>query len=441
MYKIYKVFLVFLCAFCASFSTVFAQDLGSQAVIRKVVSQQQSEFKVAVRSAFVEYLTMMSGNSAVSELPQVAQLMAQPDKFLLEFRYEPLAESDLEIVSEFEQSKQAKWRLRLRFDHKAVESALFNAGAPIWPMPRPDLMVWVAYESQDGLRRVLTSNEVTPEKYKSSLTYQARGRGINLKFPVYDDEDRELLSTSALWGLFQEEIKQASLAYQLKNSLAARIFPSSEETWQFDAVMNMPNASVPYQGTAESEAQALSLVLNNAMNIMAEHYALQVDPNDQREVLLDVASVSKYDQLHYMMADLSSILMVKDVIPVSLNGNDVQLKLKILGDEQLLQVVLSNKDYLLELIKVDDQVPDVSTEPVPADNVAVGEVETESEIKSEQIVNLYYQYQSEQLHLKEQDGAEVYNASDAQFLDGESSDSEAAEEIPSEGESEFLIEG
>lgn len=428
MCKIYKVFLVFLCAFCASFSTAIAQELGSQAIIRKVVSQQQDEFKVAVRGAFSEYLTMMSGNSAVSELPQVASLMAQPEKFLLEFRYEPLAESDLEIVSEFEQSKQAKWRLRLRFDHKAVETALFNVGAPIWPMPRPDLMVWIAYESEEGLRRVLTSNEVTPEGYKSTLMYQARRRGVGLKFPVYDDEDRELLSTSALWGLFQEDIKQVSLAYQLKNSVAARVFPSAEDTWQFDAVMTMPTAFVPFHGMAESEAQAITQVLNNAMNIMAEHYALQVDPNDQREVILDVASVPEYDQLHYMMADLSSLLMVKDVIPVSLNGNDVQLKLSILGDEQLLQVVLSSKDYLQELVKVDDDVELSNDETVIQDSDVAQNVDV-----PDPITNLYYQYLGQQ-HIQET--ASPFTHSESPSIEADTL--EGNDTLPNE--SELLIE-
>ncbi|WP_284382062.1 DUF2066 domain-containing protein [Litoribrevibacter albus] len=375
MYQILKGFFVFLCAFFASVSIAFGQDVGSNTIIRKVVSQQQDEFRASVKDAFIEYLTIMSGNSRVSELPQVAPMVAQADKFLLEFRYEPLADADLEIVSEFEQSQQAKWRLKLQFDHKAVETSLFKAGAPIWPLPRPGLMVWVAHESELGLRGVITQEDAEP--LKSQLEGIASGRGIHLTFPVFDEKDQNVLSASALWGFFQEDIELATSRYQLKNSVAVRIYPETEGVWQYSGLMISPNGALPFAGSAESLDMAASNAVSDAINLMSETYSIQVDPNDQRDVVLNVAAVTNYDQLHYLMADINQILMVQDVRPLSLRRNDIQLKLKILGDEQLLKLMLANKPYLLETIKVDDQ-PVVTSDRFTNEREQISPVTTES---------------------------------------------------------------
>lgn len=433
MYQILKTFLVLFFGLVASLTPVLGQELGTQTIIRKVVSQNKDEFNASVRSGFSEYLTIMSGNSRVSEFPQVAPLIAQADKFLLEFRYVPLAESDLEIVSEFEQSQQAKWRLKLRFDHKAVELAMFNAGAPIWPLPRPQLMVWLAQESDLGLRTLVTSQGEDSDAQREILKRVAHGRGIELTFPEFDDKDQRVLSASALWGLFQEDIALATEQYQLKNSVAVRIYPSVDDTWQFNGLVMMPGATQEFTGVAASHEEAVAQVMNEAINQMANHYAIQVDPDDQRHLILNVAGVKHYDQLHQMMVDINNLLVVKDVTPMSLKGNDVRLSLKILGDQQLLTLMLANKPYLAEIIKMDNALvppglpepveetvtPGIGTEDVNLtsgevgqtvkgeDGMAVGTTAASVTLQSKDVapvaliadaeasktVNLYYQYQ------------------------------------------------
>ena len=413
MYQILKAFLLVFCSLLMPISSAFSAELGSEPIIRKVVSQDQKEFKVVVRDAFSQYLTLMSGNSAVAELPKVASLVTQADKYLLEFRYEPLAENDLEIVSEFEQNEQAKWRLKLQFDYKAVETALFNLGAPIWQAPRPDLMVWFAYESDDGLRTVLTSNEQLPGDYQSTLASVAQTRGVKLKFPVYDDEDRQVLSESALWGLFGEEVKQASSMYQLKNSLVVRVYPQLDQSWQYEGLLVLPNGFLPISGSVENRDLAIKSAISSAIDLMADNYSLQVNPDDQRQVRIAISDVTHYDDYHYLQNDLNSFLMVKRVVPESLKGNDVQLLLDIVGSVELLQLTLVNMPQLEEVIEIAPVAPVIqesqitgvggkglttegaSAEEQPAEELTTEEASKAPEVQ-EEIQVLTYKYRIKQ---------------------------------------------
>ncbi|GAA3913144.1 DUF2066 domain-containing protein [Litoribacillus peritrichatus] len=315
-------------------------------IVRKVVSQNQTEFKAAVQSAFRQYLVHMSGHGSTPDLPQVQSLLVKPEKYLLEFRYEPLAEEELEIGSEFVQTKQAKWLLKLRFDYKAVESALFNVGAPIWQTPRPDLMVWLAYESEDGLRQVITSNE--PDALQSVLGGVASTRGLVIKLPLYDDEDREVLPESALWGLFEEELKQVSQSYNESNSIALRVYPISASEWQYDTRLLMPDSSVTSSGVAADKVSAIQAALLDAMDKMADRYALQVDPTQSETVLFRLSGVNTFDQLQGLMAELNKVLMIKNVVPKAARGNEIWLELTIVGNKELLQLTLANFDQLAE---------------------------------------------------------------------------------------------
>ncbi len=353
MFQIYKKFFVVFSVLFMSVSTCFAQEFGSKSIARKVTSQNQAVFQQAVQDAFRQYLVYMSGHGKTPDLPQVKELLVKPEKYLLEFRYEPLAEDEIEIVSEYEQSKQAKWLLKLSFDYKAVESALFNVGAPIWQSPRPDLLVWLAYESEDGLRQVVSSNE--ENELKSSLRSVAAARGLILKLPIYDMEDRSVLSESALWGLFEEDIKAASKSYNESNSVAMRVFPLSADEWQYESRLIMHDNVMALNGTALSKELATKKALLQAMNIMADQYALQVDPNERQNVVIDISDIQKYNQLHALMSDLSRILMIKNVVPVSLKGNDIRLNLTIVGSRDLLKLTLLNLKMLEQKIHIDNE--------------------------------------------------------------------------------------
>jgi hypothetical protein len=408
MYQIFKAFFVFLGVFWLPVSPVFSADLGDFPLIREVKSQNASEFKQAVKSAFSEYLTVLSGNSRAYELSQVKPLIRQADKFLLEFRYEPLSENTNQIVSEYDGAEQAKWKLKLNFDYKAVETALFNSGAPIWQMPRPDILLWVAEESTEGLRQI-RNNSSEEDSELLNMMSAAQKRGVKVEAASYDDNTQRVLSESSLWGLFAEDIKRASAQLGKQHSLAIRVYPKVEGGWRYDALLVLPGHQQSFAGETENQPQptdarimsidapplsteraavfedrSKTVLLKQAMSQAIDHlafvYALQVNPNIINKALITVSDVESYNALHHLLADLNNKLIVKDVVPRALKGDQLQLLISYVGNFSILNRALLEIPYLEEIIKVkealtpslesaqlESNMPDeqVSKEPIP----------------------------------------------------------------------------
>jgi len=231
---------------------------------------------------------------------------------------------------------------------------------------------------------------------------------VKLKFPVYDDEDRQILSESALWGLFGEEVKQASSMYQLKNSLVVRVYPQLDQSWQYEGLLVVPNGFLPISGTVESRDLAIKSAISSAIDLMADNYSLQVNPDDQRQVRIAISEVPNYDDYHYLQNDLNSFLMVKRVVPESLKGNDVQLLLDIVGSVELLQLTLVNMPQLEEVIEIapiepvvsETQVTETSVEGLSTDGAPTegqsAEEESNASTVEEEIQVLSYKYRIKQ---------------------------------------------
>ncbi len=110
--------------------------------------------------------------------------------------------------------------LELRFDGDALRSALREAEIAVWDARRAPLLTWLAVEA-DGRRTLLQPGEAGDRaELLGRLREGAEARGLALRFPALDLEDRRALGFVDIWGGFDREIREASARYRGSTVLA-----------------------------------------------------------------------------------------------------------------------------------------------------------------------------------------------------------------------------
>jgi len=123
--------------------------------------------------------------------------------------------------------EKEKW-FWVRFNQKAVNDLLKNAQIPIWGKIRPKTLIWFSQEVKG--KRYLQSQHDQPGIY-NIFKQQADKRGISLSFPFMDLQDQSSISTTDIWGNFNDAILLASRRYQAQSTLTSRLFKEPSGLW------------------------------------------------------------------------------------------------------------------------------------------------------------------------------------------------------------------
>lgn len=179
----------------------------------------------------------------------------------------------------------AAGRLWVSFDGVALADELRNAGIPVWGSDRPLTLVWLAIETVDGERRILSRQaaqqraplpvRVTPPlvdpaetgepaaaptfDFNAALELAAKARGIPLLLPLYDERDQAAVTDSDVWGGFDEVLLAASRRYGVDSVLVGRASERQPErirwTWLFAG--DSTNFNGPAATAVERVSQSL----------------------------------------------------------------------------------------------------------------------------------------------------------------------------------------
>ena len=141
-------------------------------------SQAQADQRLAARSALREMLTRMTGLRNVPLSQPIVRALDSPEMYYVGYRF-------IQVRDDGEQ------RLQVNFEPESIQELVSEASLPIWSADRPRVLAWLAVR-EDGRIRVLDSNSDHP--LAISLRQRSRQRGVPLRLPLMDLEDRELIS-------------------------------------------------------------------------------------------------------------------------------------------------------------------------------------------------------------------------------------------------------
>ncbi|MEC7823037.1 MAG: DUF2066 domain-containing protein [Pseudomonadota bacterium] len=163
--------------------------------------------RAATREALSQLLVKLTGQGDISGYQALQAIRDDANRYLRAYRYTE-ENGQLYFVAEF--------------DRKQLESVLIRERLPIWGDRRPDALLWLAVENEQGERRIIDDGQTND--YTITARLQADVRGVPLTLPLMDLDDALRINAYDVWGLFPRQLNQAAARYNVDFVLGARVY-------------------------------------------------------------------------------------------------------------------------------------------------------------------------------------------------------------------------
>ena len=166
-----------------------------------VVEGRTATARLAVSGeALAEVLSRVSGLAHVPRNDRVRDALDRPEAYYNRFVF-------------LENGK-----LRIQFTPGAILELMDEARLPVWSANRPQAILWLVVES-GGRRRIVDGQH----PLAATLSERARQRGLILKLPLMDLEDRQRVRPAVVRGRLYASLEEASKRYGADVILAGQV--------------------------------------------------------------------------------------------------------------------------------------------------------------------------------------------------------------------------
>ncbi|WP_406663472.1 DUF2066 domain-containing protein [Gallaecimonas sp. GXIMD1310] len=313
--------ILFFCLLSVSGVLSAQQVTGLYRAQVAVSSQNSSDRLAAIKTAMAQTLIKVTGMEKAPQSQALADIMADPEPFLLSYRYEQAADG---------------LQLYALFDSKPLKNAIWQQGMPVWGEDRPTTLFWIA--SDDNGHRDIISDASMPTLAKA-VTDEGKRRALPLLLPLWDLDDKVKLDVLDVWGHFSEPVDNASARYQAEQIVTARLSAADngqfQVDWQLDGGLNQSGSS-----TGDSAATALTAMVDDVTDALAEQLAVKGQVAEQR-TLLTLHRVARADDYLRALDELKSLPVVADAQVTAVAEQSVTFSLKLRGSPAQLTKALS----------------------------------------------------------------------------------------------------
>lgn len=317
------------------------------AVIVKVTGDRRWLETAAVEQALQNAESYVEAISyAVETVPVVREASAEdPDEEAEQTTEQLDADQETEQPAPAQPLTRQQRYVEVDFSSRLIDRLLTNANIPVWNSNRPSVLVWMALQTPEGDRSLLTA-DINQDIIDSIQEFAAR-RGLPVIFPVLDFEDRRNLSEDMVWTLDEEAILRASARYDADSVLTGRLhFTASGELvglWQF---LFQDRAEV-FDGFDTDLQAYLHAPLDRITTQLASYFAIVPEAEDIQSVRLQVDGVGDLQDYSSLIAYVSNLGLVQAVAPAAIDGERLELELDVLGDgRQLFELIALDRDLL-----------------------------------------------------------------------------------------------
>ncbi len=279
-----------------------------------VNAQDVGERRAALTAGMRQVLLRVSGRSIVLTITAIEEALTRPTRYVERYRYRNRegAEGAQEKV------------LWVRFDEKAINKLLRDNRMPVWGRTRPAVLVWMVVDDRQS--RILLGNNVS-HPAKAFISEQARLRGIPLRWPMLDLSDRASITTSDVWGSFEDTIIKASRRYQTEAILVGRVYKTYAGSWSVRWTLYDHGHREDWNARAETLVETLVPGVDRMAGILAQRFA-QVESDEQNKaVLLQVYGINTLAAYNKTLKYLSRLAVVTDVQPYTVFPDNVVFRL------------------------------------------------------------------------------------------------------------------
>lgn len=295
-----------------------------------VASQSGKELRRASSEGLATVFIRVSGNAAVTAEPGVRQAIRSAQKFTRQFRYEskqvePGLLSEVTGTEGLDGSEPIEQIIAvLDFESELVNKTLREAGLALWPANRPSILVWMAVGDADGRRFAGTE---TDAQIIAAINESAVRRGLPVKLPALDLEDMVALSVEDLWQMNTTSARAAAERYGADSLLLGKVSQLSNGDWLGSWQFLVNGQRVVLDGQAQNARDYIAAGLDQVAEILAEQYAIVPVDIAGDGILLRLAGINSFIDYARAIAYLESVSAVRHANVVSIEGNNLIVRL------------------------------------------------------------------------------------------------------------------
>jgi hypothetical protein len=204
--------------------------------------------------------------------------------------------------------------LQVLFDSSSVDQLLSKAGLPIWGRERPATVVMFGVEDGASWRWLAAD---TPARERDAIEKIARQRGLPLKWPVMDAQERAAASSES------PGLKQAAARYEANAVLLGRARGGVVQ-WTL----------LSDEGSAQASGG-----LDDGVHLAADTFArvFAASGSSLGSVIVEVAGISDLSAYAATLNYLEGMTLVRGVALEQVAGEKMRFRLAVRGDAATLR--------------------------------------------------------------------------------------------------------
>ena len=341
------MFLMLLLAGPAAAQRVEGDRAEARGLYQAEVSvrgQGEGERRSGFSRALAEVLVKLTGDRQVSGRPGVADELRDAGRYVQGYDYR-----QDEGVSATTGAPTYGTTLIVRFEREAVDDFAAAIGLPVWPLPRPKPVLWLAIDDGSGPRLVGLSKADAAR----SVLDRALERGYRLGLP--GGSAAEQAAVGAIWRGDAAAIARISARYSPPMQLMGKLYQRNGE-WVADWIfVDHGKVLDRWSSSNRSARLAMAAGADGAANALARRYAKAEpigEPGRYRVAFTGIDDARDYMRL---VAWLRNAPVVRDATPLLATPGRLELDLDLATGIPGLRKVLD--DELLEPVGLDDAAP------------------------------------------------------------------------------------
>ncbi|MES2603522.1 MAG: DUF2066 domain-containing protein [Pseudomonadota bacterium] len=262
----------------------------------------------AFAAAMREMLVKVTGHEDIREQPAIQSALSAPQSYVESWAYRTQTDAT---------TGQQQLMIEVSFYQAEISSLLESSGIAVWPQNRPETLVWMIIQDEQGERFQVDPNAGTGEEEMQLLQDAAKLRGLPVLGPLWDFEDQRIMRPEFLWALDETTLRMASARYQYESILAIRILKSVTGQIVGKAVHvfrdRVQETEVLDGSLNDFIAAATSMVAKE----LADNYAVRVSSTTSSSaaqlMLLSVEGVGGLNDYANVLHYLESVAGISDV--------------------------------------------------------------------------------------------------------------------------------
>jgi hypothetical protein len=329
--------LALLCALPAALAAPVTERSLFQ--VQVPVADQGADARAAGEgAAFRQVLRRIAAAPDLFDRAAVQAALASPQRYYVRAGYARRTEAELAAEREAGMDP-APWLLALEFDRASVLGLLAAENIPVWTGDRPEILVWMAVEGEDGRRSLVGADH----PWAAALEAAAAARGLALTVPLVDLEDLATVTPRDVWARFREPIGAASLRYGTDAILLVRLAAQPLGSWRVDWQGDL--SGIPFDAAAEAATvpEGLGILVDALADGLLERYAIQVGSANADVLWLQVDGIDSIDRYAALLRYLRGV-----------NGIDGNQVIQVQERSLLLRLdVTDTPERVLDLLRLE----------------------------------------------------------------------------------------